>query len=178
MLIQHLWHHAVADAHLNMGPNRAAGKDCRILRLYCPDGDAWVEGFQCLADSGDGSAGSDAGTEPVNGACHLLQNLKPCVVAVDHGVGLVLKLLRHEHLWILFGHTAGGLDAFINTIADIAGIVYQNHPGSVMLYQKTPLLADRVGHDNHRLISLHRTYQCKTDALVAAGGLHNDRVFF
>ena len=47
---------------------------------------------------------------------------------------------------------------------------------AVRLDEFTALLADRVGHDNAHVIALDRADERKTDALIAAGRLHDDGV--
>ena len=54
-----------------MGTNGAAGQDGSVFRLYSPNLNLRIDGFQRFADAGEGAAGADAGTESVNGACNL-----------------------------------------------------------------------------------------------------------
>ena len=98
------------------------------------------------------------------------------MIAVDHGIRLVFKLLGHEYLWIFFCHAVCGADTFFDTVADIPGVVYQYHSGPVMFYEETPLLTDGIGHDDHGLISLNGSDQCKTDSLVSACGFYDNGI--
>ena len=52
----------------------------------------------------------------------------------------------------------------------------QDHLGAVVLHQFPALFADRIRHDDLRLIAAHGPHQSQTDPLVAAGGLHDDRI--
>ena len=47
---------------------------------------------------------------------------------------------------------------------------------SVMTHEFCALLTDRIGHNDDRAVTLHRADKCQTDSLIAAGGLHNDRI--
>ena len=68
------------------------------------------------------------------------------------------------------------LEALLNGVADIAGIVHQHHFGAVMLHELFPLGAYRVGHDDAHLIAKHRADEGQADALVARGGFDNDGI--
>ena len=52
----------------------------------------------------------------------------------------------------------------------------QNDLRPVMTHQLATLLADGIGHDDDGFVPAHGTNERQADALVAAGGLHNDGV--
>ena len=55
----------------------------------------------------------------------------------------------------LLRHSQRRIQALFNTCPDVSRIMDQNHFSAIMLYKLPSLLADRVGHDNFRLISPH-----------------------
>ena len=61
-------------------------------------------------------------------------------------------------------------------IADVTFIVNQDYFCPVLLHQLASLLTDGIRHDDDGLIASHGTDQGKTNALVAAGGFHNDGI--
>src|SRR5699024_7881007 len=120
---------------------------------------------------------SNSGTETVDGAVRLLQDLKRRTGSVDRRVGGILELLRNENPRVFFCHTKRSVQALLDTGADIAGVMAQDHLRAVMADQFPPFLADGVRHDDLRLIPPYRAYQRKADPLIAACGFHDDRIF-
>ena len=47
---------------------------------------------------------------------------------------------------------------------------------AVILHQLSSLLADRIRHNDHRLISLYRADKSQADPLVSTGRLYDNRV--
>src|SRR5699024_12113973 len=103
-----------------MGSDGSAGKNGRMLRLHRPDLHVRVLCFQYFADTGDSAACSDSGTETVDGAVRLLQDLKRRTGSVDRRVGGILELLRNENPRVFFCHTKRSVQALLDTGADIA----------------------------------------------------------
>ena len=93
-----------------------------------------------------------------------------------HGIGRIFKLLRHIDLRVLLCHPHGNGKALVNTVADVSGIMDQDHLRPVMPHQFSALLADGIRHDDDRPVSPDRPDQRQADALIAAGGLHNNGI--
>ena len=159
-----------------MGTHRAARQNGGILRLHSPDGHMGVQGLQRLTDAGDGAAGTDTRAEAVDGRAHLLQYLQTGLMPMGLGIGRIAELLGHKDVGIFPFHLEGQLEALLNGVADVAGVVHQHHFGAVMLHELFPLGAYRVGHDDAHLIAKHRTDEGQADALVARGGFDNDGI--
>ena len=108
---------------------------------------------------------------------HLVDDLQRRMLLVGHGVVRVFKLLGHEHFGVLRLHSQCAVQALLDALADIPGIVDQLDLRPVVAHQLAPLLADRIGHDDDRPVPLHRAHEGQADALVAAGGLDDDGIF-
>ena len=52
----------------------------------------------------------------------------------------------------------------------------QDDLSAVILHQLSSLLADRIRHNDHRLISLYRADKSQADPLVSTGRLYDNRV--
>ena len=159
-----------------MCAHRSACQNCSVLRFHCPDFNLRIEGFQSFSYTCDGAAGAYTRTESVDRAGHLLQNLQTCMMAMNHRVGLVLKLLRNENLWVFCCHFFCGFYTFIDAVSDIAFIVNQNYLCSVMLHKEPSLAAYGIGHDDNGFVALNSAYKSKADSLVAAGRFHNNGI--
>ncbi len=149
-----------------------------MFRLYRPDFHIRILLFDGFSYSGNGTAGADAGTESMDGAVCLLQNLNSGPGTVHCRIGGIFKLLRYKHSWIFSGHGESFLEALFDTCANIPGVMNQNHLCSVMFHQLTSFFTDRIRHNNFCLISPYCSYQRQANALIAAGGLHNNGIFF
>ena len=90
----------------------------------------------------------------------------------------IRELLRHENSFILLSHSESGVETFLNTLSDIAVIVDKDNLSAVVLDQLSALLADGVGHDNDGTVALYSAHKSKTDALISAGRLNDDGIFF
>ena len=159
-----------------MGADSAARQYGRILRLYRPDLHVRISLLQHLADAGEGAAGADAAAIAVDRPANLVNDLQGRGLLVGQRVVGVFKLLGHEHLRVLRLHPQGAVQALLDALADIPGVVDQLDLGPVVAHQLAALLADGIGHDDDGPVALHRAHEGQTDALVAAGGLHDDAV--
>ena len=132
---------------------------------------------QDCTDPGDGTAGADPGAEGVDRTVHLGNDLLTGIFQMDSGVVHVGELIRHIDIGIFFRHFSGERDALIDTVTDVSGIMDELHFRSVLMHQKPPLMADGVRHDNNHTVAFYGAHQSKTDALIAGGGLHDNRTF-
>ena len=174
LLIQDVRDHSVTDSHLQVGPDLASGEDRSMLRLQRPDLDLGIGCLQGLADAGNGSPGSNAGTESMDRLARLLQDLSSGLLSMCGAVGFIGKLLGHIHIGIFCRHLGSQFHTSGDAGADISVVMNQDHFRSVAFHQFSPLLADGIRHDDLCLISFHRSDQGKADALIATGGFYND----
>ena len=91
-------------------------------------------------------------------------------------VVVILELVRDEDVRVLLRHIECHLDALLDTFADVVAVVNETHLSAVLADQHTAFLADRVRHDDDDFIALHGAHKGQSDALVAAGGFHDDGV--
>ena len=88
----------------------------------------------------------------------------------------VFKLLRNIDIRVFLLHAQRRQEALFDAGADIPGIVDEDHLRPVMAYQLSAFFADGIGHDDDRAVAFYGAHKGKPDALVAAGGLHDNRV--
>ena len=112
----------------------------------------------------------------MDGAGYLGHDLQGGVLFMGQGVVRVFELLGNEDLRIAGLHIHGALKAFLHALADITGVMNQLDFSAVMTDQLSAFLAHGVGHDDDRPVAFDRADQRQADALVAAGGLHDDGV--
>ena len=154
----------------------AARKDGGVFRLDRPNDDVGIFFAQRLPDAGERAARADARAETVDPSADLLHDLDRGRCAVDQRVVRVFKLLGDPNAVVLFCHADRGLQTLVNGFADVAVVVDEHQFCAVRFDELAPLLADRVGHDDAHAVALDRADERKTDALIAAGRLHDDRV--
>ena len=94
-----------------------------------------------------------------------------------HDIVDVGELLGHEYIRVLPCKTQGSLQTFVDAGADVAGVMHQLHMRTIVAHQLPSLFADGIGHDNDGLVAFDGTDEGKTDALIAAGGFHDDGIF-
>ena len=109
----------------------------------------------------------------MDGLGRLLHDLERGSVAVRRGVCGVGKLLGDKDLRVLLRHALGYGAALRDGVAYVARVMDEYHLGAVVPHELAPLLADAVGHDDHRLVALHRSYEGEANSLVAARRLHD-----
>ena len=95
---------------------------------------------------------------------------------MGQGVVRVFKLLGNEDLRVFRLHFHGAVQALLHAFANVSGIMDELDFRPVMTDQLPPLLTDGVRHDDDCPVAFDRTDQRQADALVAAGGLHDDAV--
>ena len=77
---------------------------------------------------------------------------------------------------VVFGHFVSERDAARDAFADIAFVVHHDDFRTVLSDELMAFVRDRIGHDQHRLVALHRTDERESNALVATGGLNDDGI--
>ena len=113
----------------------------------------------------------------MDGPVHLGKNLFRRVLTLGPEIIKVGELVRHIDVRVFCRHLMGKVNAVANALADIILIVNENDFRAVLLHQLSPLLTDGVGHDDDHPVALHRAHKGQADALVAAGGFHDDGAF-
>lgn len=88
----------------------------------------------------------------------------------------VLELLRDVDLRVVFGHFVCERDAACDTFADIAFVVHHDDFRAVLPDELMTFVRDRVGHDQHRFVTLYRADERESNALVATGGFNDDGI--
>ena len=159
-----------------MGADAAAGKQRRILRLGGPDHEVGVALTERAPDARNRATRADARAEAMDGAAHILDDLERSVLLVGREVVRVLELLRHVDARVRGGQSFGLGDALLHARADVALVMDDNHLSPIMAHQLAPLLRDGVGHNDNRAVALDRADQRQANALIAAGGLHNNGI--
>jgi len=160
-----------------MRADGAAREDRGVFRLYRPDLDIRVLRLEHLADAADGTAGTDARAETVDGARNLLHDLQPRVVLVHLWICGVFKLLGNIDVGIFSLDAERCAQAFVDAFADVAVVMHKAHLRTVMLDKLPAFNADRIRHDNDGSVAAHSADERKADALIAARRFDDDGVF-
>ena len=156
-----------------MSADRSSREDRGVLWLDGPDFYAGVLRLKDFADAAESPARSDSRAEAVDGLGRLLHDLERSSVAVRCRVCRVGELLGNKDLRVLLRHALGDGAALRDCVADVARVMDEYHLGAVVPHELAPLLANAVGHDDHRLVALHRSDEGEADSLVAARRLHD-----
>src|SRR5665647_452653 len=166
--VEDLGHEVRTDALDLVRAGSTAVKDCGLLWLNANDLDHGVAGLEDLADAGDGATCADSGDEDVDRAVGVLPDLFCGGLAVDPWIGLIRELTGKD------GPTLGG---------DLLGPGYGAlHPlgpwgedelGAICPQQRLALLAHRLGHGEHDVVSTGGTHHRERDTGVATGRLHD-----
>ena len=88
----------------------------------------------------------------------------------------VLELLRDVDLRVVFGHFVSERDAACDAFADIAFVVHHDDFRAVLSDEFMAFVRDRIRHDQHRFVALHRADERESNALIATGRLNDDGI--
>ena len=89
----------------------------------------------------------------------------------------ILELLRHKRVRRSFSDLFRPADTFLDTFADIAVVVNEQHLRAVMGDELSAFLAHGIGHDDDRSVSFDRADEGESDSLISARGLHDESPF-
>src|SRR5665647_1371374 len=159
--------HEVRTQPLDLVRTRSSPVEDRgLLGLHANDLDLGVASLEDLADAGDGATGADACDEDVDRAVGVLPDLFRSGLAVDLGVGLIGELAGQDA-------TALGRDLLRPGDSTLHPLRAggQDELGAVGRQQHLALLAHRLRHGEHYVVSTCGAHHGKRDTGVATGRL-------